>query len=200
MRTSASSPSPSPDILALIARPVEITVFPDPGGPLISTDMPGTTGPFFVSCHNRLGSSIPLCVLYANEGENCAMRRSSEGLRVEKRCLDDVESSSAAVEDLTGDVWDLAATPASSVPFSTTRASAMHCSRSSTCDVGILNSTYQPPTQSSVSLPLTGRQISTRQTIQIGENLESGIGQSRFDGEATLLVRCRYASTWWLTV
>ena len=155
MRTSASSPSPSPDILALIASPVEITVFPDPGGPLISTDMPGTTGPFFVSCHNRLGSSIPLCVLYANEGENWAMRRSSEGLRVEKRCLDDVESSSAAVEDLMGDVWDLAGRPAPSVPSSTTLASAIDCSRSSTCDVVRLSSANQLPVHSPAQLSLT---------------------------------------------
>lgn len=36
------------------------------------------------------------------------MRRSSEGLSVEKRCLDADESNSAAVDDLMGDVWDTA--------------------------------------------------------------------------------------------
>jgi hypothetical protein len=135
MRTSASSsPSPFPDILALIAKAVEITVLPDPGGPLISTDMPGTIAPFLVSCHNRFGSSIPLWVLYANEGENWAIRPSREGLRVEKRCLDDVESSSAAVDDLIGDVWGLAGRgrPGCSVLVSAPRASAIHCSRFST--------------------------------------------------------------------
>jgi hypothetical protein len=36
------------------------------------------------------------------------MSPSREGLRVENRCFDDVESSSAAVDDLIGDVWVLA--------------------------------------------------------------------------------------------
>jgi hypothetical protein len=52
-------------------------------------------------------------VLYAKDGENWAIRRSSEGLSVENRCLDADERSSAAVDDLMGDVCDTAGTPSS---------------------------------------------------------------------------------------
>ena len=86
---------------------------PAPGGPLISTDIPGTIAPSFVSRRSLLGSSIPLWVLYARDGENWAIRRSSEGLSVENRCLEADESSSAAVDDLIGDVCDTAGTPSS---------------------------------------------------------------------------------------
>lgn len=52
-------------------------------------------------------------MLYAKDGENWAIRRSSEGLSVENRCLDADERSSAAVDDLMGDVCDTAGTPSS---------------------------------------------------------------------------------------
>lgn len=45
--------------LALMANAMANTDLPAPGGPLISTDMPGTIAPSLLACQSLLGSVIP---------------------------------------------------------------------------------------------------------------------------------------------